>query len=51
MHFVGAQDQLALCLEEKGGTKSVMQGGLLRVTDGLDVFQLLRIPKTDLAGQ
>lgn len=51
VHLVGAQDKLALRFVEKGGTQGVVQGGLLTISDGLDVLQFLGIPDTDLTGK
>lgn len=50
IHFVGAQNQFALWLEKERWTESIVQGGLLWISDCLDVLQFLRIPETYLAG-
>ena len=38
VHLVGAQDQLALVLEEEGGAQSVVEGCLFRVSDRLNIL-------------
>jgi hypothetical protein len=51
VHLVSTQDQFSLSLVEEGRTQGVMKGGLLAISDGLDVFKFLCIPNTDLAGK
>ena len=51
MHLVRAQDQLPLVLEEEGGAQGIVEGRLLGISDSLNVFKLLGIPKAHLAGE